>query len=437
MAFGDSGEGQSGGMTNCMVNQATVLDSTAGSYEVLVSVGGISDHVHFRSETPLGNDDALLPMALEPSMRVGGVLDLPRGLSPSIRSSCPKIQDLLADWSGRSGVPQFEHVEVRTSDRPSEPAKGRGVGAFFTSGLDSTYTALKHSDEITHLIYVDRFDLPHASSAVREAALMSVRSSAANLNKQLIEVETNLRDFSDRWVSWTFYHGAALATVALLLSQQLYKVYIPSSLALWQIGPWGSHPSLDPLWGTDSMAIVHDGSEADRIQKIRAIAEHPGALSHLRVCWENAGDTEESQNCGTCEKCLRTMLSLWRCGLLERATSFPDHIDPWAVVRARLPRPDIDIRSQWHDAFVYAIKVREPALSCVLALVLVRASLAQRFGDTKWNLWRLGATRRLAEWRRGRRSRLDGPNPRALSSRAVRPHGQNEDARTQREVTAD
>ncbi len=431
MSFGDGGEAQSPGMTTLVVNQATVLDATAGSYEVLLTVGGVSDRVHFRSATPLGNDDALLPMVLEPSMRVGGVLDLPGGLSPSSRAACPKIQDLLADWSGRDGVPHFEHIEVRTNDRTAEPAQGRGVGAFFTSGLDSTYTALKHSDEITHLIFVDGFEHPHASPAVREAALKFVRGSAANLDKPLIEVETNLRDFSDRWVSWTFYHGAALATVALLLSEQLCKVYIPSSLALWQIAPWGSHPSLDPLWGTNGEAIVHDGSEAERIEKIQVLAEHGGALSRLRVCWENPGDTEQSQNCGTCEKCMRTMLSLWRCGLLERATSFPDHIDPWTAAHARLPLPDIDIRSQWHDAFVHAVKARDLAMSCALAVVLVRSSVTQRMNDTRWDLRRSQVIMRLVEWLRGRRSRRDGRSPQARSWEAVPPRGQNEVARMQ------
>jgi hypothetical protein len=411
-------------MTTRAVNRATVLAAAVGSYEVLVTVGDISDRVHFRSETPLGDDDALLPLALVPSMRVGGVLDLPRGLSPSMRSSCPEIQDLLAQWSGRRGVPQFEHVEVLTNDRPSQPAEAiRGVGAFFTSGLDSTYTALKHSDEITHLIYVDGFDLPHASPAVREAALMFVRSSAARLGKQLIEVETNLRDFSDRWLSWDFYHGAALATVALLLSQQLFKVYIASSFPSWQLSLWGSHPSLDPLWGTDGVVIVHDGSEADRIQKIRAIAEHPGALSRLRVCWENPGDTQESQNCGACEKCMRTMLVLWQCGLLELATSFPDHVDPRAVAHTRLELHDIDIRSQWKEAFVHAIRVREPALSCALALVLVRSTLDKGLDSTRQELGRSATIRRLVGWVRGRRSRPGGAYPPAASSGAVSPRG--------------
>jgi len=409
------------------VNQATALDAAVGSYEALVTVGGITDRVHFRSGTPLGNDDALLPLALEPSMRVGGVLDLPRGLSPSMRSSCSEIQGLLANWSGKGRVPQFERLEILTSDLPSQPTEGtRGVGAFFTSGVDSTYTALKHHDEITHLIFVDRYDIPQASPAAREAMLAFVRSSAARLDKPLVEVETNLRDFSDRWLTWEFYHGAALATVALLLSQELFKVYIPSTFELSFMVPWGSHPSLDPLWGTDSVAIIHDGSEADRLRKILAIAEHPGALSRLRVCWEHPGDTEESQNCGACEKCTRTMLSLWRCGLLESATSFPDHLNLDAVAHARLHVPAV--RSQYREALAHAIRLRDPALSWALARALVTSELAEGLSGTKRQLRRSATMRRLAGRLRGRRSGPGSHAGGAGSSGMTSSPAQNEEA---------
>src|SRR6185369_5970784 len=52
--------------------------------------------------------------------------------------------------------------------------------------------------------------------------------------------------------------------------------------------------------------IVHDGAEASRTEKVRCIAKNQEALDWLRVC----GNDTVDYNCGSCEKCLRTMMSL-------------------------------------------------------------------------------------------------------------------------------
>jgi hypothetical protein len=83
--------------------------------------------------------------------------------------------------------------------------------------------------------------------------------------------------------------------------------------------PHGSHPLLDPLFRTEEMELVHDGGEADRDEKVERIASHESVAKHLRVCWRN---TDGAYNCGRCEKCLRTMLSLLAVGALDRCATF-------------------------------------------------------------------------------------------------------------------
>jgi hypothetical protein len=73
--------------------------------------------------------------------------------------------------------------------------------------------------------------------------------------------------------------------------------------------PWGSHPQTDHLWSTESSHLVHDGV-IRRSEKIRLIGQTPNALRGLRVCWQDT-----AYNCGICEKCLRTRLSLRLLGL--------------------------------------------------------------------------------------------------------------------------
>jgi len=63
-------------------------------------------------------------------------------------------------------------------------------------------------------------------------------------------------------------------------------------------------------------------------------------MDTLRVCWENRGGR---YNCGTCEKCLRTMAELYLAGALERCRTLPDRIDIDAL--SRLPVSDPSRRS--------------------------------------------------------------------------------------------
>lgn len=150
---------------------------------------------------------------------------------------------------------------------------------------------------------------------------------------RLLNVETNLRSLSDEYVSWGMYHGAALASVALAAASLFRKVYIPSSYSYAELFLWGSHPLLDPLWSTEATTLVHDGCEAGRLEKIMRISAHDAARQHLRVCWENVA---QQYNCGTCEKCLRTMIGLRIAGALERCSTFDRPLDPAAVARMRL-----------------------------------------------------------------------------------------------------
>ena len=103
-------------------------------------------------------------------------------------------------------------------------------------------------------------------------------------------------------------------------------MYIASSADAEHQALQGSHAAIDHLWSTEALSFVHDGSEASRINKIDwQIAQSKLALKHLRVCYMNE---KGAYNCGKCEKCLRTMVSLYAAGVLDRAETFPPEIDP-------------------------------------------------------------------------------------------------------------
>ena len=75
-----------------------------------------------------------------------------------------------------------------------------------------------------------------------------------------------------------------------------------------------NHPTVDGLFSSQRITVVHDGARYPRFQKVRELAHWPAALGALRVC---PGDPGTELNCGVCEKCLRTRLELLAAGVEE------------------------------------------------------------------------------------------------------------------------
>jgi hypothetical protein len=219
------------------------------------------------------------------------------------------------------------------------------------------------------------------------------------LGKPLIEVETNLKQFGEPYVRWNMYVGSALASVGLLLSPRLRRVYIPSTGSYADLSPDGSHPLLDPLWSTESVTFVHDGGEATRVEKVMALARNEVALQYLRVCWENR---DGKYNCGRCEKCLRTMVSLTIADALEECATFDGPIDVDAVAALRLPNQ--------HTRAFFAENLAALAASGKHARLAraLRTLLTQPAAD-QWPTQNAAARRRrrtgLWSWWKGGRSR--------------------------------
>ena len=269
---------------------------------------------HLLKPTP----EAYVAATLLPAMKEGGDLTPPGPLDPQFTDNLETIQDIYSTW-----YPELHRVHIH-ADRASTTSRGSQGGktaAFFTGGVDSFYTLLKHEDEIDALIYVHGFDVALSNLPLRRQVSDMVRAVGALFNKQVIEVETDLRAFSDRHARWERYHGAALTTVGLTLPKEFARCFIPSSFPYNHLRIWGSHPLLDPLWGTDTLTFIHDGCEASRFHKCRYISGNKAVRRYLRVCWKNP---EGAYNCGRCEKCIRTMTFLLGAGALDTCSTFDE-----------------------------------------------------------------------------------------------------------------
>ncbi len=286
--------------------------------------------------------DAWIVAGLMPSLRRGWDVHVSGGLSRRLAENVARIQEYCHARDERfgSGAATFDVA-------PAAPlATGRGVGCFFSGGVDSFYSLLKHELEITHLIFVHGFDIRLEDRALYARSLDGVRRVCAAFGKSLIEIETNLRSFSDPLIDWDDYHGAAGAFVAHLLSTHLRKVFFACGMTYDEWKPFGTNPFLLSLWSSEAMEFVGDGYEARRLQKIARVAESTVAMDVLRVCWENP---EGAYNCGRCEKCLRTMVGLRMAGMLERCSAFDRTLNLDALARRPYVFANPVVRRCWTE----------------------------------------------------------------------------------------
>jgi hypothetical protein len=341
--------------------------------EFRTRLGGRTFRVTFVSATPLAaSGDLDLIVSLIPAMTVGDPLRIAGPVSPRLLSNVPRLQELYCHGdrhnprTHRKAGLRTIAVEADVAVRPS--TDDRGVAAFFTGGLDSSYTAVKHRDEITSLVFVEGFDVNvFASEQLRSEVRDGVRRGAAMLGLPLVEVRTDLRFFAQEFVRWGDYNGAALASLALLLRDSFRTVYIPASVTFSHLQPLGSHPLLDPLWSTEDVEIVHDGCEANRLEKAELIAARmPALLRDLRVCLENTDDT---YNCGRCRKCVLTMTALRLAG----ATHLCETLPVLEMAQFEDIAPGYDVRSMWEQMRETA-EDRDPELAEALRRALLKLS---------------------------------------------------------------
>jgi hypothetical protein len=284
-------------------------------------------------------------------------------VSEELLAGCTKIVEIFDTWSTALGD-GLRAVPISASTRPRSRS-GRAAGAFFSGGVDSTYTLLRNHDRyppgdprrIEYLLLGHGLDVSLDDRVLFERVLATVRDFAAAHGVEAIPVRTNARAFT-AGIDWGRYaHGPCLAAVGHVLSPLLHTIYVAASYWFSTLKPWGSHPDIDARWSSERLEFIHHGLDATRADKIQRIARSDVALRTLRVCWRNR---DNAFNCGRCEKCVRTMFALSCCGVLPSASTFPPRLDPELVAALRLKPAEVPF---WEDNLRLAGRSRaDPAL---------------------------------------------------------------------------
>jgi hypothetical protein len=290
-------------------------------------------HVHnptevwFRSTEPFSRTgDYLVPLCLMPAMqRMEDLVLADVDVSTRLEGNLDQIQTLYESFAPDFGHRLSRIQVIASGGTRLREHSGTQVGCFFSGGVDSFYSVLKHQDELDALIHIQGFDWRLDQPAVLEEETKDVREAASALGIRLVEVATSVRaDFSDAWLHWELYHGGVMAAIAHLLSSTFRRIYIASSYPYFWQDACGTHPLLDPLWAPEGMELVHDGGERNRWAKLTEISTNEVVQKHLRVCWHSANSLG---NCGQCRNCVRAMAVLRVLGRERLFEVFPQTLD--------------------------------------------------------------------------------------------------------------
>lgn len=345
--------------------------------------------IFFRSDGPALRraGDALLCLGLPPALEVDAPLAIGAPLGPGMTRQAQRIADRLIDWY--PGLAPLRLSAPKQADL--DPQGGSGTGLFFSAGVDSSYSLVTASGRLTHLVTLIGADIPVEARDRTERLKRAVRGIAEARGLQSIIVETNIRAASDRLVGWVEYHGAVLAAVAHMLADTLAHVLIASSAdEASRLRPWGTHPDLDPMWGTGGLTVEHHAL-VPRFTKVAGIVDAPDVMRHLRVC------DYDDENCGRCPDCVFMLNALSALDAFDRAPTFrmEDAARGRVIVDGRGTRTDLlDMRRGAMAAG------RPPGLSDAIDRAI------KRYDRALWLDELLGASamaRRLKRWKRRRR----------------------------------
>jgi hypothetical protein len=361
-----------------------------GEVSAPVAVGSDVVTVTFRVRGfPLHpHDDAFVPVGLLLGMALGMPVVVEGPVSGPLVDDLRRVRrEVLGLWDGLTDVPLEAPHRV-----PSAPPVGPGgVLCFFSGGLDSFYSLLSNRD-VTHVVFVNGFDVPLGDRERRARVGGSLRAAAADLGKTWVEAETDLRALSDRHVSWGWYYDAGIAAVSLLLSASFREILHAAPLTDAR-RPAGLAEAGARTWDNGLALVRRDGGEATRPEKARLLATDPTARRYLRVCWQNRAG---AYNCGSCSKCLHTMVSLELAGGLSLFPTFPSTLDLGAVGSQR-PRRWVHRvflednlraaqRSQARPELIEALRasLAEPRWRRALTWIRLRATGARERSPARW-----------------------------------------------------
>ena len=227
-------------------------------------------------------------------------------------------------------VCNFRKTKVISINAPITKKKfnGKFVATGISCGIDSLTTLYEYSEicdiddyKLTHLVYfktgahdgqLGRFD-EEKENLLFKNQLKNVKDFCKKYKYPLIVVDSNLNKVLSEAFGFTYYdrtHTLRSCGVMLLLQEYFSKFYYSSSYNLdyflCDVDDGVAHYEkwLMPMLSNGNIEFYSSNKGMTRFEKTELLTKYHKSYDNLLVCWY------EGENCGNCDKCIRTLVTL-------------------------------------------------------------------------------------------------------------------------------
>jgi hypothetical protein len=194
-------------------------------------------------------------------------------------------------------------------DRP--PAGSESI-VCLSGGVDSTYAAMIRADAFKYAMFVRGADYPLSATNILEGLEQRATTISQALGLTPIVVYSNLKDYLSQY---GLQHTGFLAACLYFTGRKFTGAGWAADDPYWGelvVHPWGNNAGLAQCLSLAGRPISHIGGGVSRSEKVVEIARrHPSLFADITVCYKFR---ETADNCGHCEKCMRTRLNLQAIG---------------------------------------------------------------------------------------------------------------------------
>ena len=282
------------------------------------------------------NAEAFATAAIVPAMRHGEErLRVDGTLCPRLADGLAVSTALIRKWYGAPRRPvRLEPTGGFSVPFPRVPPR---AAACMTGGIDSLHLLVsnrrripaEHPESIADALVVSGMLTAGTVESERTKDHFSRTCRALSrwthdLNLTLVPVTTNVRDLDpDIDFLQEEFFSAAISSIAHLFSRRWSSLSLASGGRAGgrRLGPGGTHPLLDPGYGSGAVEIRHVETSGDRLARVRELASWGAEVENAIVCLQSPASPP--LNCGKCEKCMRTMVELLIVGRLGRTREYP------------------------------------------------------------------------------------------------------------------
>lgn len=259
------------------------------------------------------NDDLAAVSLLFLAMHGGMNLHIEGKVSKTLLD---RVEEFVRIWSlWRPNLYRIIRVtaDEEVADRTSNQVRESRAIAAFSGGVDAASTAWTHSRHkagrstrnIFAGVLIQGFDIPLDGAVAFSRTKSACRAMLDDLDIPMVTLRTNWKTLV--CVDWEMEFGLGVFSCLKLWEDEAGSLLVGSCEDYSRlVVPWGSHPLPTAMLSSKDVSLVYDGGHLNRTQKVRGLSEWSCGYDLLRVCWE--GDIT-GENCGECEKCLRTKLN--------------------------------------------------------------------------------------------------------------------------------